>query len=270
MEVEMTSDLGAKAPKYQRIADELRRDIKNGTYGPGQRLPAEAALLERFRATFPSLSLETMRSAIRVLRAEGIVEARQGVGTFVSSNRRLQRRSRNRYGRARTDGKLLTSHLRHEIPFAGRGPIPEHVAETAGMEPGEEVVLRRRLLFDRESGKLQEIGASYLPLDFAGGTFLEEPTVVPKALFLCVEDLSGKKYAHARDHWQWRMPAPAEAEALQIAPGNGVVHLIHVARAQDDTILEVSESIWPADRIEIIDEYDVTQEPEDAEGLSDV
>ncbi|WP_431907175.1 GntR family transcriptional regulator [Micromonospora carbonacea] len=266
----MTSELGAKAPKYQRIADELRRDIKSGTFKPGERLPAEAALLERFRATFPSLSLETMRSAIRVLRAEGVVEARQGVGTFVSANRRLQRRSRDRYGRARTDGKLLTAHLRHEIPFAGRGPVPEHVAKAAGMDPGEEVVIRRRVLFDRETDKPQEVGASYLPLQFAGGTFLENPTVVPKALFLCVEDLSGKRYSRARDHWQWRMPTSAEAEMLQISSGTGVVHVVHVARAEDDTVLEVSESVWPADRIEIIDEYDVTQQPEDSDGRSDI
>ncbi|MEU8422312.1 GntR family transcriptional regulator [Micromonospora sp. NPDC048835] len=266
----MTDDLGTKAPKYQRIADELRRDIKSGKYEPGERLPAEAALLERFRATFPSLSLETLRSAIRVLRAEGIVEARQGVGTFVSTNRRLQRRSRDRYGRARTDGKLLTAHLRHEIPFAGRGPVPEHIAKAADMEPGEEVVIRRRILSDSKTSKPQEVGASYIPVGIAGSTFLEEPTVVPKALFLCVEDLSGKKYAQARDHWQWRMPTSAEAEALQISAGTGVVHVVHVARAQDDTVLEVSESVWPADRIEIIDEYDVTQQPEDAAGRSDI
>jgi GntR family transcriptional regulator len=266
----MTTELGAKAPKYQRIADELRRDIKNGTYKPGARLPAEAALLERFRANFPSLSLQTLRNAIGVLRSEGIVEARHGVGTFVSANRRLQRRSRHRYGRARTDGKLLTAHLRHEIPFAGRGPAPEHVATAASLESGSEVVIRQRLLFDRDTGKPQEMGASYLPTSFASGTLLEEPNGFPKALFLCVEDLSGKKYARVRDHWQWRMPTAVEAETLQISSSTGVVHLVHVARAEDDTLLEVSESVWPADRIEIIDEYDVPQDPEDADGLSDI
>jgi GntR family transcriptional regulator len=266
----MTSELGAKAPKYQRIADELRRDIKNGTYMPGQQLPAETALLERFRTTFPSLSLQTMRNAIGVLRSEGILEAHHGVGTFVTANRRLQRRSRHRYGRARGDRKLLTSHLRHEIPFAGRAAVPDHVAAAADLEAGTEVVIRRRLLLDKETGKPQELGASYLPAAFAGGTFLEEPTVVPKALFLCVEDLSSKRYAHVRDHWQWRMPTATEAEALQIPSTTGVVHLVHVARADDDTLLEVSESVWPADRIEVIDEYDVPQEPEDADGLSDI
>ncbi|MFG1954741.1 GntR family transcriptional regulator [Micromonospora sp. NPDC048830] len=266
----MTSDLGAKAPKYQRIADELRREIKDGLYGPGERLPPETALLERFRTSFPGLSLQTMRNAIGVLRGEGLVEARHGVGTFVAQNRRLQRRSRFRYGRARNDRQLLTSHLRHEITEVGRITPPERIALLAALEPGTEMVVRRRTLFNRDTGKPQELGASYLPLSFAAGSYLEAREVVPKALFLCVEDLSGKRYAHARDHWQWRMPSTAEAEALRISASRGVLHLVHVARAADQTLLEVSESIWPADSIEIIDEYDIPAGPEDLRGLSDV
>jgi GntR family transcriptional regulator len=132
------------------------------------------------------------------------------------------------------------------------------------------MVIRRRVLYDKETGKPQELGASYIPSDIADGTYLEEPTVVPQALFLCIEELSGKRYAKAKDLWQWRMPTSAETDTLQITSSSGVVHLVHVARAADDTLLEVSESVWPADRIELIDEYDVAQEAEDVEGLSDI
>ena len=38
------------------------------------------------------------------------------------------------------------------------------------------------------------------------------------------------------------------------------MHVIHTARAEDDAGLEVSESIWPADRVTIIDEYLIYQE----------
>ena len=54
----MTDDLGATAPKYQRIADVLRRQIKAGEYKPGDRLPSETTLfMERFRDQFGTLSL---------------------------------------------------------------------------------------------------------------------------------------------------------------------------------------------------------------------
>jgi GntR family transcriptional regulator len=89
-------------------------------------------------------------------------------------------------------------------------------------------------------------------------------------LFLCVEDLAHKRYAQATDRWLVRPATPSEAETLQLPPTSSVVHLVHVAQADDDTVLEVSESIWPADRIEFIDEYPVAQEAEDADGMSDI
>ena len=117
----MTDDLGATAPKYQRIADVLRRQIKAGEYQPGDRLPSETTLMEHFRDQFGTLSLPTLRQAIAVLRTEGLIESQQGIGTFVKTDQPLQRRSRKRYGRARADEQLLTSHLAHQIIFAGPG-----------------------------------------------------------------------------------------------------------------------------------------------------
>src|SRR5262245_57044277 len=94
----VTNSTAGFAPKYIRVADELRREIREGVYAPGDRLPAETALVDRFR-----LGLPTIRQALGVLRAEGLIESIHGVGTFVKVDRRLQRRSRHRYGRARAD-----------------------------------------------------------------------------------------------------------------------------------------------------------------------
>lgn len=256
----MVDDLGAKAPKYQRIASALRTDIREGTYGPGDRLPAETALMERFKVSLP-----TLRQAIGLLRAEGLVESRHGIGTFVREDRRLTRRSRHRYGAARGRAGLLTAHLRHEITFAGRGPLPERIAEAMAATAGDEVVIRRRNLYDRETGRLEEIGASYLPLSIAGGTFLEQPAVVPKALFRCVEDITGRRYTTAMDRWVGRLANSEEAGAFELHTGAPVLHLIHTARDENGDVLEVSESIWPADRVAFIDDYDIPAdaEPED-------
>lgn len=164
----MTTGLGATAPKYQRIADALRQAIRRGEYKAGDRLPAETALVERFKSSMSGVSLPTVRQALGVLQAEDLLERRQGIGTFVKENRRLQRRSRWRYGRARADGKLLTCQLRHEISFAGRVPAPAHIAEAMGVDEGAELVVRRRVLFDKETGRPEEIEASFIALDIAG------------------------------------------------------------------------------------------------------
>jgi DNA-binding GntR family transcriptional regulator len=254
-----------RAPKYQRAADQLRREISAGTWRPGDRLPPEPTLAERFR-----ISLPTIRQAIGVLRGEGLLESRHGVGTFVKEERRLHRRSRRRYGRARADQQLLTSHLEHRIVSAGPEPLPQRIAEAMGEEPGTQVIVRRRHLYDQETGRPEELGASYIPAATAAGTYLEEPEVVPKALFLCIEELSGKRFAHAYDQWTARMPTADEADALDLPTGAPVVHVIHVARADDDTVLEVSESVWPADRIVVVDDYPIDAEPDDTSVPSEI
>ncbi|GAB3990671.1 GntR family transcriptional regulator [Actinoallomurus acanthiterrae] len=252
-------------PKYHRVANALRREIQDGTLAPGDRVQAETDLAERFHVSLP-----TIRQAMGVLRAEGLVESRQGIGTFVKEQRRRQRRSRDRYGRARKDQKLLTTDLRHEITFAGCSPAPDHIAELMMIPRGSEVVIRQRVLFDKKTGRPEEIGASYLPARFARDTFLGEPTVVPKALFLCVEDLSGKQYAHARDQWIVRPASLQESETLEIPANSPVLNVVHVASAGDGQVLEVSESTWPADRIMFVDEYDVEQDAKQPEARSDV
>lgn len=217
----------------------------------GERLSAETALAERFKVSLP-----TIRQAVGVLRAQGVVESKHGIGTFV----RQDHRSRCRYGRARSDGRLLTSHLRHDIVYAGPEQVPATIAEAMGVSEGTEVITRRRVLYDKNTDTPEEIGASYLPADIARGTYLEKREVVPKALFLCVEDLSCKRYHRARDQWIARSATPEETVTLGLTQGAQVMHVIHTARAEDDAILEVSESIWPADRVTIIDEYRIDPE----------
>ena len=261
----MANDVAARAPKYHRVADTIRREIRDGILGPGERLPAETALVERFRVSLP-----TVRQALSVLRAEGLIESIHGVGTFVKEQRRLQRRSRGRYGSARGHQQLLTHHMRHEIVFAGRVKVPEYIGEAMGVPAGTDVVVRRRNLFDKESGQPEEIGASYLPIEIAGGTFLEEPRVVPKALFLCVEDITGRHYTRAHDQWIARMPTAEESAFLELPTGAAVLHVIHTTRDENGDVLEVSESIWPADRVVVIDDYEIEQEPQEPSATGEV
>lgn len=61
------------------IAAELRRQIKDGSHAPGDRLPPERALAESFSA-----SRGTIREALRSLEERGMVARRVGSGTFVT------------------------------------------------------------------------------------------------------------------------------------------------------------------------------------------
>ncbi|MBZ9992001.1 FadR family transcriptional regulator [Mesorhizobium sp. BH1-1-5] len=61
-----------------RVATFLSREIESGELNPGARLPTEQELSEKF-----GVSRNVVREAIAQLRADGLIEARQGIGAFV-------------------------------------------------------------------------------------------------------------------------------------------------------------------------------------------
>lgn len=64
---------------YQQIAEDLRRQIEAGELPPDAQLPTEMELREKYQA-----SRNTVRDAVKVLIARGLVETRPGQGTFVA------------------------------------------------------------------------------------------------------------------------------------------------------------------------------------------
>lgn len=69
-----------KTKVYREIVDQIKGLISAGRINPGDRLPAERELAELFQA-----SRNSVRDAIRVLEQLGLIESRQGDGTYVRS-----------------------------------------------------------------------------------------------------------------------------------------------------------------------------------------
>ena len=71
-------DRNSFVPLYRQLADILRRQIETGVRQPGELLPSEPRLGQRY-----DIGTLTVRHAIGVLRGEGLVETVQGVGNRV-------------------------------------------------------------------------------------------------------------------------------------------------------------------------------------------
>jgi DNA-binding GntR family transcriptional regulator len=71
-------DRDSYEPAYAQLANILRRSIAAGILRPGDQLPSEAQLCERY-----GVSPMTVRRAINTLVDQGVVSAEQGRGTFV-------------------------------------------------------------------------------------------------------------------------------------------------------------------------------------------
>lgn len=69
-----------RVPLYLQIAQLLRQDIMSGRLRTGDPLPGDNQLVVRY-----GISSRTARSAVAVLREEGLILTRRGAGSYVAS-----------------------------------------------------------------------------------------------------------------------------------------------------------------------------------------
>ena len=146
-----------KKPAYMVIADALRARIESHELAPGDRLPSERELVERF-----GVARMTIRHALDMVQAEGLIERRRGRngGTFI---------------RATPPVLELNSGVGFEEHFAAEEsgvtsttrslalvPAPHSVANAFKVEPGFEVT-ERQVVFSSEGQPLMFATCYTLP-----------------------------------------------------------------------------------------------------------
>ncbi|MFE6098903.1 GntR family transcriptional regulator [Streptomyces laurentii] len=233
---------GDRRPKYQRIADELRTAMDAGAFAPGDRLPGENDLMAAH-----GVARMTARQALSVLRAEGLAEARKGVGVFVRSFRPLRRRSvtrlsRERWGNGRSvwsadlgDRTLVVDR----VEVSAAAPAGPRVARALGLDSPEASVCvrRRRFVLD---GKPVLLAVSYLPAPFAEGTAITEPDTGPGGTYARLAE-HGHRPVRFREEIRCRMPTPAETTGLALEPGTPVILICRTAVTETGVAVEFNE-----------------------------
>jgi len=132
--------MGVQMALPHRVADLLLREISSGELLPGARLPTEQQLADRF-----GVGRNVVREAIAQLRADGIVEARQGVGAFVLAPE--QRTA------IRIDTESLKSEANMENLFELRRVLETESAMLAAERRTEEDLAAIKAALDRMSGE---------------------------------------------------------------------------------------------------------------------
>jgi GntR family transcriptional regulator len=135
-------DRNSHEPAYAQLVRILTGQLAAGVLRPGDRLPSEAQLCERY-----GVSPMTVRRVVNILADQGMVTAERGRGTFVralelgtatfnlDSLRKLFRDG----GQASV--KLLEARIT---------PASERTARKLGIEPGQRTVFIRRLIYQEE------------------------------------------------------------------------------------------------------------------------
>ncbi len=130
----------SETPLWKAIADALRADISEGRYGPGDKLPTETALAERF-----GVNRHTVRHGLANLVEEGLVRTRRGSGAFVTARPTdypigsRVRFAENLRRAGRLPGRKV---LAQDIRAATEGE-----AEALAIDPGARVLVSHGLAF---------------------------------------------------------------------------------------------------------------------------
>jgi len=75
----LTPALAISIPLYIQIAEGLISQIESGELTPGDRLPAERELSEKL-----GVNRMTLRRALHVLEAQGVIVRKHGIGTYIA------------------------------------------------------------------------------------------------------------------------------------------------------------------------------------------
>jgi len=137
--------------KYRQIAQDLLEQIRSGAVRPGDQLPSELELGEKYSA-----SRNTIRDAVKWLTLRGLVEAKPGQGTFAAQ--RVQP-----FVTTLSEGNGWLSEVSNRggtamvtVPQVGIRSAPRYIADRLHVPEGAQVITRRQERYiDRTPSSVQ-------------------------------------------------------------------------------------------------------------------
>jgi GntR family transcriptional regulator len=114
-------DADSRVPRYLQVASALRRRIRDGRWTVGDRI----ATLEELEREF-DVARVTVRQAIELLQAEGLLKSHQGRGTFVT-----KALAHDRWLQLATDWEGLIAPIRDHVPEL----LPAEAETASRIEP---------------------------------------------------------------------------------------------------------------------------------------
>jgi GntR family transcriptional regulator len=237
----MSIDPTDPRPPYRQIADQLRADIYGRVLAPGDQLPSERELVERYGTAH-----QTVRQAISLLKAEGLVIGRPGRGVFVRERPPLLHRldaTRRFITQASSQGLSAEARLL-QVQFA---PAPPHVATLLDLPQEAEVLVRRYLLL--VDGEPVQLADSYFPAELAEGSIIgHRENITPGRIDADLKERFGLEAARFVDELTIRMPTAEETRSLRLPPGTPVASLLRTYRDPTGKPFEVAHFVLAGDK----------------------
>lgn len=230
-------------PLYYQIRTRLLEAIENGQLRPGDRVPSERELTERF-----SVSRMTARQALSELENQGYLHRVQGKGTFVATPKLEQ----PLVGLTSFTEEMRLRGLEPgaEVLAVGEVPAGKKAARALGVSETASVVRLERLRL--AGGVPMALETAHIPVHLCPG--LANADFHNQSLYRIMQERFGIRLVKAAQSLE-AVPANAyESEILRVREGTPLLLLERVARDGDDKPVEFVRSLYRGDRYRFITE----------------
>jgi GntR family transcriptional regulator len=233
-------------PKYLRVLNTLRERIEAGAYAPGASLPSESQLGAEFGVSRP-----TVLRALAILRQDGWIESRQGIGHFVRGRLPMGRHLPGYVA----DAFHLDETVQTEILHVGPVLATARVATMLGIEEGTPVYERRRRTI-AESGPL-DLVTVYVPVEIAVGTDITKKAPISGDLAEHVDKRKDVRGDYATETLTARRPSKDEITLLQLDKDDAVLVIwLGLYQSSGEAVM-AAQLVLPGSRHEIEDSFPI-------------
>ncbi|QNE75057.1 UTRA domain-containing protein [Streptomyces finlayi] len=210
----MSDQAGNRAP-YARIAAHYTELIASGKLEPGSLLPSIKNLAQEWK-----VSTATAEKALRKLRTEGLVRGIHGIGTEVLDHPAPMSSGAQRQDRGRHSGSSWGSGERSDSHQATMVSAPADVARVLDIEPGSDVIRRRRVYRDRHG--IVAHSTSWIPARYAEliPELVESERLTGGTSLQLIAKATGRPITHRIDTASARQLTPGDAELLELDSTN--------------------------------------------------
>lgn len=230
-------DANRPVPLYYQLRELLRQQIVSGALKPGDQIPTEKELEERY-----GLSRVTVRQALRDLMVEGMLVRQRGRGTFVSVPR---------------IAKEVKSAVAFSLDMRSRGlepggqvlafnemPASAEMAAGLSLAPGTPVIYLQRLrLANGEPMALQ-----WCCLPSASFPGLLQADLNDASLYAYIQGQYGVSIMAGCKSIEAVVASRHEAQLLQIAEGSPLLRLSGPNLSQSGEVVEYGVTLYRADK----------------------
>lgn len=217
------------SPLYLEVRRRIAEAIRAGEWRPGDAIPPEKMLCERF-----GVSMGTLRKAVDELTASGVLVRQQGRGTFVA------RHSQDRY---LFSFFHLVGHDGHKeypvVRFLGfeETRADELAAEVLSLKIGSPLFHLSNLL--SLSGAVASLDEIYLPAALYPGLAEQRLRARKTTLYQMYEDEFGISVVRASERVRACAATRAQARRLGTAAGAPLLQVIRAAYSFQDRPVEL-------------------------------